>query len=152
MIETKKTDINGREWQCTQWAGTKNFTMLFDLTTIVAPTLAHGIRPGEGIWSSQINLGAAVDALIGQLGTSDKAQALIYRLLDGVHIDGRHLTKSEFDVAFVGPRLFDLVPGLIFVLETNFGDFSSLLSAITSLSGAREKQKAGKTLPVPKEG
>lgn len=152
MIETKKTIINGREWQCTQWAGTKNFSMLFDLTTIVAPTLAHGVRPGDGVWSSQINLGSAVDALLSQIGSTDKAQALIIRLLDGVHVDGRHMTKSEFDLAFVGPQLFDLVPGLQFVLETNFGDFSSLLGAITSLSGAREKLKADKKQLGSKEG
>lgn len=134
MIQTEKRTINGREWQCTQWAGTKNFAMLFELARVATPTFAHGVKPGSNILSAEVNLGGAVDALMGQLGSSEHVQGLILRLLDGVHIDGRNVTKAEFDVAFVGPKLFDLVPGLKFVLETNFGDFSSLLAGIMNLS------------------
>lgn len=138
MIQTEKRTINGREWQCTQWAGTKNFTMLFELARVVAPTFAHGVKPGQNILSAEVNLGGAVDALLEGLGSSATVQGLILNLLSGVHIDGRHITKEEFDIAFVGPKLFDLVPGLRFVLETNFGDFTTLLVGITNLSAAQQ--------------
>ena len=146
MIKTEKRTINGREWQCTQWAGTRNFAMLFELAKILTPTFAHGVKPGGNLLSADVDLGKAADALLSQLGTSDQVQGLIYRMLDGVHVDGRHMTKSEFDVAFVGPRLFDLVPGLQFVLETNFGDFSEMLSGIMSLSAAVQHQEPQKSV------
>ena len=151
MIKTEKRTINGREWQCTQWSGTKNFAMLFELGRVVAPTFAHGVKPGQSLLATEVNLGGAVDALMKELGNSAAVQGLILNLLSGVHIDGRHITKDEFDIAFVGPKLFDLVPGLRFVLETNFGDFTTLLGGITNLSAAQQAL-GSKALPDSAEG
>ena len=136
MIETKTKEINGREWSCTQWAGSKNLRMFHRLTTILMPALSSG-APIPKI-SAAVNIPAAVDALVRGLGSSKEFEALILELLDGVHIDRRHVTRDLFDEAFVGPRLFDLAPGLRFVIETNFGDFSQLVASIMSRFGDQQ--------------
>lgn len=132
MIKTEKRVINGREWQCTQWSGTKNLTMFHAVATLLAPAIAHGVVPGNNLLNANVNIAGAVDTLIAGLGTSQKTAALIHDLMSNVHIDGRHITPAEFDIAFTGPALFDLLPGLLFVVETNFGDFSKLVGGIMS--------------------
>lgn len=131
MIKTETKTINGREWQCTQWSGSKNLAMFHRITTLILPTFAHGIAPGKSVLSANVNLAGAVDTLIAGIGTSKDFDALVKDLLANVHIDGRHITSAEFDVAFVGSKIFDLAPGIMFVIETNFGDFSKLVAAIT---------------------
>lgn len=132
MIKTEKRTINGREWQCTQWSGTKNLTMFHRVATLLAPAIAHGVVPGANLLGANVNIAGAVDVLIAGLGTSVSTTTLVQELLSNVHIDGRHITPAEFDVAFTGPALFDLLPGILFVVETNFGDFSKLVGGIMS--------------------
>ena len=139
MIKTESKTINGREWKCTQWSGTKNLAMFHRITSLALPTFAHGVAPGKSILSSNVNLAGAVDTLLAGLGSSSEVTALVKDLLGNVHIDDRHIDSAEFDVAFVGPRLFDLGPGILFVIETNFGDFSKLVAAITRQFADQQK-------------
>jgi hypothetical protein len=136
LIQTKTESINGRVWSVTQWSGTKNFDVLFNLATVVGPTLAHGVVPGQALLSANVNLGGAVDALVKSLGTSQQAQGLLMKLLSNVRIDDKPVDNvSAFDALFSGPAFFDIVPGLKFVVEVNFGDFFAMVAGIMSLSG-----------------
>lgn len=143
MIETKKTTINGREWQCTQWSGSKNLLMFHRVVSIVAPTFAHGVRPGVNLLTSSVDIAGAIDTLLTSLGTSNQVDTLVKDLVANVHIDGRHITGIEFDTAFAGPRLFDLGPGIKFVIETNFGDFSKLAASIMSQFADQQPRAEG---------
>lgn len=140
MIKTEKKTINGREWQCTQWSGSKNLAMFHKISSLVLPTFAHGIVPGQNILSANVDLAGAVDTLLKNLGDSPAFTKLVQEILNNVHIDDRPLTKEEFDVAFVGPRLFDLAPGIMFVIETNFGDFSKLVAFIMRQFADQQKK------------
>lgn len=152
MIETKTKEIGGTVFQCTQWSGSKNFSRLYELASVIAPTMAHGIRPGVSIFNAEVNVAGAMDTLVMSLGDSDKAFGLILRLLDGVHVDNRPINKTEFDLLFVGPALFDLPKLLLFVVETNFGDFSGLVRVITTQFGVRKNQAPLGATPTSEPG
>lgn len=142
MIKTSERVINGRKWQCTQWSGSKNLAMFHKVTSLLLPMIAHGVTPGKNMLSlsADVNIAGAVDTLLANLGTSQALDAFVKELLANVHIDGRHLAPAEFDVAFVGPQLFDLAPGILFVIETNFGDFSKLAAIIMSKFADQQKK------------
>lgn len=139
MIKTETREINGKVYTCTQFAGTKNFTVLHKLATVIGPTFAHGIGTGE--LDSEVNIGAAVDALLDRLGTTDQALGLVNMLLANTMVDGIALSdKVNFDATFAGPAILDLGPVLMFVVETNFGDFTAAAEAITSQFAAKQSQ------------
>lgn len=143
MIKTETKEINGKVYACTQFAGTKNFVVLHKLATVIGPTFAHGIGTGE--LNAEVNIGAAVDALLERLGTTDQALALVNLLLANTMVDGIALSdKVNFDATFAGPAILDLGAVLMFVVETNFGDFSVAAAAITSQFGA-------KASPIPSQ-
>lgn len=139
MIETTTREIRGRTWTCTQWSGSKNLQYFHELSALFAPSVAAAVPSGE--LSAKVNIAEAVNRLFQGLGTSQHLMALVLKLLASVQIDGRPITKEEFDLAFAGPRIQDLVPGLMFVLEANFGDFSGLLHDIMSRYVAQREKK-----------
>lgn len=148
MIKTKERTINKRLWQVTQWSGSKNLDVIFRLTTAIGPALAHGVKgkPSKNMMEAEINAGAAADALFRGLGSSEDFKSLVMLLMSGVHVERRTMSDQDnFDEAFAGEGFADLLPGLAFVIETNFGGFQGAAKTITSLFAATQKAPGTET-------
>lgn len=148
MIETKRETINGREWQCTQFSGTKNLDLFHSLSTVLAPAMARAVNEGRGdsLLDSDIDVVEVVDALIKGIGTRDSFRDLVFRLTANTHVDGTPMSVSTFDNAFAGPRILDLAPVIMFCIRTNFGDFSKLAGSIIDQYAPRRGN--GEPMPV----
>lgn len=136
MIQTKEKEINGRKWSVTEFAGTTNLLVLNKLGTLLAATAAHGIAAGSGgvRLDANVDFGKAIDALLMRLGTSEEFVDLIKLLVSMSRVEGEALhDKAAFDRAFAGSRVLDLLPGLRFIIEANYGDFSQAAAGIMSL-------------------
>lgn len=147
MIQTKTTTINGREWSVTQWSGTKNLDVIHALSGILGPTLSKGIPGGANLLNGEFDLGKAIDGLLAGIGTKENFKALMFQLLSNTQVGGMKVgTPEAFDAAFSGPEVFDLVPGLKFVLEVNFGDFMRAVGGIIDRFAATKEE-----IPVSQE-
>lgn len=141
MIKTDTRMINGREWSVTQWPGTKALDALFSLTKLVGKGM-DGVtmtKDNKVSLDAEVSVASIVTRVIEGIGTSSDAQKLLYRLLSHTRVDGKPVDGgSSFDVLFAGSQLFDLAPGLRFVLEHNFGDFFQAAKDTTGQSDAAE--------------
>jgi len=143
VIKTETTTINGREWQCTQFSGTKNFDVLYSLAAILGPSLARMLKAqGGNILDAEVDFGNMADVLFKGLGKSSDALALINRLLQNTHVDGKPMSTAVFDEVFAGPDIQTLIPALTFAMRTNFGDFSQATALIIGASVAQEESPA----------
>lgn len=139
MIKTETATINGRDWQCTQFTGTKNFDVLYSVASIVGPSLARVIDTkaiGKNVLEADVNFGTVADTLFKGLGKSADALALVHKILQNTHVDGKPMSQAVFDDVFAGPSIQDLVPVLAFAMRTNFGDFTKAAGLITEASAA----------------
>lgn len=140
MIETKRKNIGGSEWSCTQFTGTKSLDVLFSLSSTLGPTLS-GLSLGDGgnLMASDVDLGAMIEKLVRNIGDSSDFEKLVFKLIASCHVDGRPAANRDvFDTVFAGPGILNLGKVLLFVAETNYGDFSGAVASIMRATASPE--------------
>lgn len=140
MIQTKTTTINGREWSVTQWSGTKNLDVIHAISTVLGPTFSKGLPTGKSLLDGEFEVGKAIEGLLAGIGGKESFRQLVFLLLSNTRVAGLEVSKQDgFDAAFSGGEIFDLAPGLKFVLEANFGDFIKAAGSIIDRFAATQE-------------
>lgn len=140
MIKTEKTTINERSWSVTQWPATLALDITFSFSKIFGPGLSAIKDPDL---EAEIDFGTMAVKILDGIGSSADAQRLIIKLLRHTQIDNQEVNDRSFDFLFSGSNLLDLIPGIKFVLETNFGDFmnSAVGNTIKDFIAERKTKK-----------
>lgn len=146
MLNTETTIINGREWSVTQFPGTK----ALDAVHMLAGAIGSGLKGvvlsgGKVSLDSEVNIADIISGILSNLGSPKETESKLLRLLRHTRIDGEPILKaSDFDSLFAGPAFFDIVPGIKFVLQVNFGGFFRTAESFIDLSGEKKQDEVRK--------
>ena len=121
-IETETRAINGSDWQVTQWPARKSLKLKTRMVKLVGPTAGRLLSGGLSGMDEEMDISSAVDALVDRLNP-DTFDQLVQDLLSSTRIEGKE-ANQVFDQHFAG-NFSELYQGLAFVLEVNYGDFTS---------------------------
>lgn len=146
MLKTESRKIGELDVSVTQFAGRRNLSILIDLSKVVGPTIAAALG-GDGkaanILDANIDIGGIADTLFSSMDKKVTID-LIRDLTSATHINDRALDDKEFDRVFAGQDLWLLPKVLAFVVEVNFGNFSELAGAVSTV-GSQAAEKASES-------
>ena len=152
MLKSKSAYVNGREFVCVEFPGTKALSVYYAVLKAVGPTLGSVAGPGASpVLDKDVDFGRVIRQFLLDNPNAEAVQNLIYMLVGSVSVNGSPLSaRSTFDEVFAGAGMLDLVEILKLVLETNFGDFSALAARFTSDAAvvASPTPESAKSSPV----
>jgi hypothetical protein len=124
MQRSETKEINGHNYQCTQFSASKGLKMLHRLGKILGPSLSSlaGMN-SENLQADM--LGSAIGSLFANCSEAE-FETTVKELLTTTTIDGRAI---NFDLDFAGD-LGSLFKLLAFVLKVQYGNFFDGLPGI----------------------
>jgi len=132
MIESKTREIDGHQYQVTQFAAMTGLRYAVRLVKIIGPGLGKalgGVDSLAGLMEADLSdagIGGMVQALTDNLD-ADGTPRLILDLLSATHRDNKEMTETVFNTVYAG-NYGELVKALKFVLEVNYGGFFGALA------------------------
>lgn len=148
MLETRTKNIGGHEWRVSQFTGTKTLKVLYKVFASLGPAAGEAIGIAAGAKSAKkklteanLDLAKVVQLFLASNKSEDEIENLLFTLFQNSFVDNIPMSRSVFDDVFAGPAFVNIGPALVFVLETNYGDFmGQLKSYIAQLDSANQTE------------
>lgn len=141
MISTKEKNINGHDYQVTQFGAMAGIRLAVRIVKTLGPSLAQlgNVKGGLAALmesdTSELNIGLMVEQLLANLD-GEGTPKLILDMFGQTQRDRVQMDERGFNDAYAA-NYMEMAQAIMFIVEVNFGDFFGVLEQGKALTGNR---------------